>query len=95
MPSESSVSRFAKVVVRGRSLIFLAVADVVLFLIANVAYGGGDQHGLRIAVSNVAWVLFLLGVLLLIVLGIIALGQLIWRAVRRRRSGFPQELQER
>jgi hypothetical protein len=95
MPSESSVSRFAKVVVRGRSLIFLAVADVVLFLIANLAYGGGDQHGLRIAVSNVAWVLFLLGVLLLIVLGIIALGQLIWRAVRRRRSGFPQELQER
>ena len=95
MPSESSVSRFAKVVVGGRSLIFLAVADVVLFLIANVAYGGGDQHGLRIAVSNVAWVLFLLGVLLLIVLGIIALGQLIWRAVRRRRSGFPQELQER
>jgi hypothetical protein len=95
MPSESSVSRFAKVVVRGRSLTFLAVADVVLFLIANVTYGAGGQHGLRIAVSNVAWVLFLLGVLLLIVFGIIALGQLIWRAVRRRRSGFPRQLQER
>ena len=95
MPSESSVSRFAQVVLGGRNLIFLAVADVVLFLIANVAYGAGDQHGLRIAVSNVAWVLFLLGVLLLIVFGIIVLGQLIWRAVRRRRSGFPQELQER
>jgi hypothetical protein len=95
MPSEFSVSRFAQVVVRGRSLIFLAVADVVLFLIANVTYGAGDQHGLRIAVSNVAWVLSLLGVLLLIVFGIIALGQLIWRAVRHRRSGVPQELQER
>jgi|GEM_PF-2655896 len=95
MPRESSVSRFAQVGFRGRSLIFLAVADVVLFLIANVAYGAGDQHGLRIAVSNVAWVLFLLGVLLLIVFGIIALGQLIWRAVRRRRSGFPHGLQER
>jgi len=95
MPSESSVSRFAKVVVRGRSLIFLAVADVVLFLIANVAYGGGDQHGLRNAVSNVAWVLFLLGVLLLIVFGIIALGQLIWRSARHRRSGFPHELEGR
>jgi Na+-driven multidrug efflux pump len=79
MPSESSVSRFAQEVVRGRNLIFLAVADVVLLLIANVAYGAGDQHGLRNTVSNVAWVLFLLGVLLLIVFGIIALGQLIWR----------------
>jgi Na+-driven multidrug efflux pump len=79
MPSESLVSRFAQVVLRGRNLIFLAVADVVLFLIANVAYGAGDQRGLRNTVSNVAWVLFLLGVLLLIVFGIIALGQLIWR----------------
>ena len=59
MPREFSVSRFAQVGFRGRSLIFLAVADVVLFLIANVAYGAGDQHGLRIAVCNVAWVLFL------------------------------------
>ena len=95
MRSESSVSRFAQVVVRGRNLIYLAVADVVLFIIANVAYGAGHQHGLRNTVSNVAWVLFLLGVLLLIVFGIIALGQLIWRAVRHRRSGFPQGLQGR
>ena len=87
MPSESSVSRFAQEVVRGRSLIFLAVADVVLFLIANIAYGGGDQHGLRNTVSNVTWVLFLLGVLLLIVFGIIALGQLIWRRGKARGAG--------
>ena len=79
MRSESSVSRFAQVVVRGRNLIYLAVADVVLFIIANVAYGAGHQHGLRNTVSNVAWVLFLLGFLLLIVLAIIALGQSVWR----------------
>jgi len=87
MPSQSPVSRFAQVVVRGRSLIFLAVADVVLFLIANIAYGGGDQHGLRNAVSSVTWVLFLLGVVLLIVLGLIALGQLILRRGRARGVG--------
>jgi Na+-driven multidrug efflux pump len=75
------------VVVRGRNLIFLAVTDVVLFFIANVAYGAGDQHGLRNTVSNVAWVLFLLGVVLLIVFGIIALGQLIWRRGTARGDG--------
>ena len=87
MPSESSVSRFAQEAVRGRSLIFLAVADVVLFVIANLAYGGGNQHGFRNAVSSVTWVLFLIGVLLLIVLGIIALGQLIWQRGKARGAG--------
>jgi Na+-driven multidrug efflux pump len=87
MPNESSVSRFAQEAVRGRNLIYLAVADVVLFLIANVAYGAGDQHGLRNTVSNVTWVLFLLGVVLLIVFGIIALGQLIWRRGKARGAG--------
>ena len=61
---------------------FLAVADVIFFLIANVAYGAGHQHGFRNAVSNVAWVLFLVGVLALIVLAIIALAQLLWRRAR-------------
>ena len=87
MPSESSASRFLQVVVRGRSLIYLAVADAVLFLIANVAYGGGDQHGLRNAVSNVTWVLFLLGVVLLILFGLIALGQLILRRGKAHGAG--------
>ena len=87
MPSESSVSRFAQEAVRGRNLIFLAVADVVLFIIANVAYGAGAQHGLSNAVSNVTWVLFLVGVLLLIVFGIIALGQLIWRRGKTHGAG--------
>ncbi len=80
MPTESSVTKLERVV-RGRNLIILAVTDVVLFLIANIAYGAGNQHGLRNGVSNVAWVLFLVGFLLLIVMGITFLAQVI---IRRR-----------
>jgi len=78
MRNESSVTKFDQVV-RGRNLIILAATDVVLFLIANIAYGGGNQQGLRNGVSNVAWVLFLVGFLLLIVLGIACLAQVIRR----------------
>ena len=81
MRNQSSVSRFDQVA-RGRNLILLAVADVVLFLVANVAYGSGHQHGLRNNVSNVAWVLFLVGFLVLVVLGIVALAQLVRRHAR-------------
>ena len=81
MPNQSSVSRVDQVV-RGRNLIILAVADVVLFLVANVAYGAGHQHGLRNSVSNVTWVLFVVGFLLLILLGVIALAQLIRRRAK-------------
>jgi hypothetical protein len=63
-------------------LIILAVADVVLLLVANIAYGAGHQHGLRNSMSNVAWVLFLVGFLLLIVLGIVALAQLTRRRAK-------------
>jgi hypothetical protein len=56
MPTESSVTKFERVV-RGRNLIILAATDVVIFLIANIAYGAGHQHGLRNGVSNVAWAL--------------------------------------
>jgi hypothetical protein len=55
-----------------RNLIYLAVVDVVLFVIANVLYNGG--HVLR-DISNVAWVAFLLGVAVLIVLVVLALVQ--------------------
>jgi hypothetical protein len=67
-------------VLKGRNLIILAVTDVVLFLIANIAYGGGNQHGLRNNVSNVAWAVFLVGFFLLVALGIASLA----RAMRRR-----------
>jgi uncharacterized membrane protein YqgA involved in biofilm formation len=67
-------------VLKGRNLIILAVTDVVLFLIANIAYGGGHQHGLRNDVSNVAWAVFLVGFIALVVLGIVFIA----RAMRRR-----------
>ena len=46
-------------VVKGRNLIILAASVLVLFVIANVAYGGGNQHGVRNDVSNVTWAVFL------------------------------------
>ncbi len=82
MPNESSVSKFDQVV-RGRSLIILAVADVVLFIVANVAYGPGHEHGLRMALSNVAWVLFLVGCILLIALAVTVLVQSVVRRAKR------------
>ncbi len=80
MPTESSVNKYERVV-GGRNLIILAATEVVLFVIANIAYGAGNQHGLRNGVSNVVWVLFLVGFLLLIVMGIAFLAQVI---IRRR-----------
>ncbi len=73
-------------VVRGRNLIILAVSDIVLFLIANVAYGGGNQHGLRNNVSNVTWALFLIGFFLLILFGIAYLAQVIRRRAKAHTS---------
>jgi hypothetical protein len=81
MPKESSVSRVDQVV-RRRNLIYLAVIDVVLFVVANVTYGPGHEHGLRLTVSNVTWVLFVIGFLLLILLGVVALVQLIRRRLK-------------
>ena len=69
-------------VVRGRNLIILAVSDIVLFLIANIAYGGGNQHGLRNNVSNVAWAVFLVGFFLAILFGITYVAQVIRRRAK-------------
>lgn len=86
MPVESSVNRFVRVAVRGRTLIFLAVADVLLFLIANIAYGPGNDHGFRLVLSNVTWFLFLIGALLLIALAVAVLVQAGVRRARRPAS---------
>ena len=75
MPIESSIKSFARVVVRGRTLIVLAVADVLLFVVAAVANGPGNQHGLRLVVSNVVWALFLIGCVLLIASAVTVLVQ--------------------
>lgn len=86
MPIESPITRFARAVVRGRTLIVLAVADVLLFVVANVAYGAGHQHGLRNSVSNGVWALFLIGCVLLIALAVTVLVQ---SAVRRAKRPAP------
>jgi hypothetical protein len=80
MSSELS-AKFGEVVT-GRNLVILAVSDIVLFLIANIAYGGGNQHGLRNNVSNVTWAVFLIGFFLLILFGIAYLAQVIRRRAK-------------
>jgi Na+/H+ antiporter NhaC len=81
MRNESSLFRLDQVA-RGRNLIIVAVADAVLFLIANIAYGAGNQHGLRNSVSNVTWALFLVGFFLLVAFAIVCLAQVIRRRVK-------------
>ena len=81
MRNESVIGRFDQVV-RGRNLVILAIADVVLFVVANVAYGPGHEHGFRMALSNVTWVLFLVGLLLLTVLAILSLAQVVRRRMK-------------
>ena len=61
---------------RGRTLMTLAVVDLALFLIANVAYGSWNQHGLRNEVSNVTWAVFLIGFILLLAAVLVRLGQI-------------------
>jgi formate-dependent nitrite reductase membrane component NrfD len=64
-------------------LIVLAVADVLLFVVANIANGAGHEHGLRMALSNVAWALFLIGCVLLIALAVTVLVQSVVRRAKR------------
>jgi ABC-type Co2+ transport system permease subunit len=65
--------------VNRRTLIAFAVADVVIFVLSNVTINSDKSPG---TASNVLWVVFLIGVLLLIVLGGVALVQ----SARSRRS---------
>jgi hypothetical protein len=62
-----------------RNLLGLFVADVVLFVIANVTAKNSSHPG---TVSNVVWVLFLVGVLAFIVLCVIA----VVHSMRSRRA---------
>lgn len=83
MTIESSIKRLTRVVVRGRTLIVLAVADVLLFVAANVAYGPGNQHGFRLGVSNGVWALFLIGCALLIASAVAVIVQSVVGHVKR------------
>ena len=66
-------------VLRGRTLIALFVADVVIFVLSNVVatnnHGGGTASG-------ILWVVFLIGFLALIVLCVVAAV----RSMRSRRA---------
>lgn len=54
-------------VVRVRNVVVLAVADVVLFVVANATAKSSSHPG---TASNVVFVAFLIGLLMLFVLGI-------------------------
>ena len=76
----SMAGRLTQQIGRGRSLIIVAVTEVVLFVIANVAYGNGnDKHGPMRTLSNVVWVFFLIGFVMLIVFAVAALVRLVAR----------------
>ena len=76
----SMASRLTQQVGRGRSLIIVAATEVVLFVVANVTYGNGnDKHGAMRTLSNVAWAIFLVGFVVLIVFAIASLVRMIAR----------------
>ena len=60
-----------------RKWLLLLGVEIVLFVVANAAYGknGNKNHPFLHALSNVSWVAFLVGFVLLVVLGIIGLVQ--------------------
>jgi hypothetical protein len=87
--SSSIASRFAQQVGRGRSLIIVAVTEVVLFVVANVTYGNGDdKHGAMRAVSNVVWAIFLVGFVVMIVFAIATLVRMIARRSRQNNANI-------
>jgi hypothetical protein len=63
-------------VISRRNLVALAIGDVVIFVISNVVAKNSSHPG---TASEILWFIFLLGVLLLIILGVVAL-------VRSRRA---------
>ncbi len=62
-----------------RNLVALLVADIVLFLLSNITSKSSSHPG---TVSDILWVVFLIGALALIVLAIVALVQ----SARSRRA---------
>jgi energy-converting hydrogenase Eha subunit G len=68
---------------KGRTLLTVLATEVVLFVIANVTYGSGnDKHGAMRSVSNVVWAIFLVGFVVMIAVALTALVQKL-----RRRQG--------
>jgi energy-converting hydrogenase Eha subunit G len=80
-----SSSRFVQLIGRGRTLLIVAVTEVVLFVIANITYGNGkDNHGAMRTLSNVVWAIFLVGFLVLIVVAIVTVARLIMNRAKTR-----------
>lgn len=72
----SEIARLAHLAGRGRTLLTIVAAEVVLFIVANVTYGSGnDKHGAMRTVSNVVWAIFLVGFFVMILIAITALVQ--------------------
>jgi len=85
----SMASRLTQQVGRGRSVIIIAATEVVLFVVANVTYGNGnDKHGAMRTLSNVVWAIFLVGFVVLIVFAIASLVRMIARRGRQGHEGI-------
>ena len=63
-----------------RNTLILAAVTVLCFGVAGIL--GNNHHGLRQAIADVAWFAFLLGLLLLVVVGVARLAR--WFAARAR-----------
>ncbi len=68
-----------------RNTLFLVAVTVVCFATAGVL--GNHNHGIRQAIADVAWFGFLLGLLLLVVVGIARLAR--WFSSRARAASAP------
>ena len=60
-----------------RNVTILAVFTAICFLIAGIL--GNHSHGARQAIADISWFGFLLGLLLLVVVGVARLGRWIGR----------------
>jgi energy-converting hydrogenase Eha subunit G len=76
--------RFAQQVGKGRTLIMVAVAEIVLFVIANATYGNAkNNHGPMRTLSNVVWAVFLVGFVVLVVFAVATLVRFVIRRGRQ------------
>ena len=71
----AQIGRLVQVASKGRTLLTVLAAEVVLFIIANATYGTGNSHGTMRSVSNVVWAVFLVGLFVMILVALTALVQ--------------------
>jgi len=72
----TEIGRLVQLASKGRTLLTVLAVDVVLFIVANVTYGNGnDKHGAMRTVSNVVWAIFLVGFFVMVLVALTALVQ--------------------